>query len=77
MKNDVKKYMNEWNLNFDLEEKVKKEMAEWELPLDLLDVYMTWNGDIIFEARGMAPADEKEERMILVGHIDDEELWLN
>lgn len=70
-------YMEKYNLVFDLEELVKKAMEDSEFELDLIDIWLNCNGDIYFEERGIAPAEESEDKMIKIGHIDDNELWLD
>lgn len=74
MKQSIEKYMHTWSLDFDIDKKIQTAMEDWApiSALDKLDVYMNWDGDILLEPRGMAPANEREERMALVGYIDDE-----
>lgn len=46
-------------------------IKDMELEPDMLDIWEDKNGNISIEARGMAPADERERKMQYIGFVDN------
>lgn len=86
LSNKTVKHLEKYNLEFDLKEAVEVVMDNlreefvsdgYEPDLDLIDVWLDKNGAVCLYSRGDSPVDEKENDMIKIGHIDDNDLYLH
>lgn len=78
-------HLEKYNLDFDLEEEIKVVMDNlrdefasdgYEPYLDLLDVWLDKNGKVSLCGEYNAPADKKENDIIKIGYIDENDLCL-
>lgn len=53
------------------EQEILDIIKDMELEPDMLDIWEDKNGNISIEARGMAPADERERKMQYIGFVDN------
>lgn len=44
---------------------------------DMLDIWEDKDGNISIEARGMAPAEERELKMKYIGYVDNGNVWFD
>lgn len=53
------------------EQEILDIIKDMELEPDMLDIWEDKDGNISIEARGMAPADERERKMQYIGFVDN------
>lgn len=53
------------------EQEILDIIKDMELEPDMLDIWEDKDGNISIEARGMAPADERERKMQYIGSVDN------
>ena len=63
--------MKEVNKMKHTEQEILDIIKDMELEPDMLDIWEDEDGNIGIEARGMAPADERERKMQYIGFVDD------
>lgn len=59
------------------EQEILEILKEMEIEPDMVDIWEDRDGDISIEARGMAPAGEREFKMKQIGHVDNGIVWLD
>lgn len=78
-------YMKKYNLDINLESEVKIAMEDlrkelefdgYDTELDLVDVWLNKYGQVVMCGRFEDPSYLKEDDMIQIGHIDNNDLWL-
>lgn len=81
----TEQYIQKYNLNVNLEEKAKIAMEDlrkelesdgYDTEIDLMDVWLDKYGQVVLYGRGEEPSFLKEDDMIQIGHIDNDDLWI-
>ena len=81
----TEQYIKKYNLNVNLEEEVKVAMEDlrnelesdgYDTEIDLMDVWLDKYGQVVLYGRGEEPSDLKEDDMIQIGYIDNDDLLI-